>query len=246
MSRGRLTNANPSLEVGFRNVSRDVDGPAMTLEGTVVKTALLLSLLTVAAAFGWQAGVAGLGLVLPLILVSFVLALVVTFKPRLAKPIAIPYSLIKGFAVGGISRWYNDAYGDGIVVTALGLTLGITAALLAAYTSGLIKPSENFKLGVAAACGGIALFYLATIVAGMFGFTMPLVNSNSTFGIVFTAVVVCIAAASLVCDFDFIEEGVKRGAPGYMEWYGAFGLMVTIVWLYLEILRLCGKLMSRN
>jgi len=135
----------------------------------------------------------------------------------------------------------------GIVLQAVGLTFGTLAALLLAYRSGLIKATENFKLGVVAATGGIALLYLAQLGMNLFGFHgMSFINGSSTIGIVFSVGVVIVAALNLVLDFDFIEQGVEKGAPKYMEWYAAFGLLVTLVWLYLEILRLLGKLQSRN
>jgi uncharacterized YccA/Bax inhibitor family protein len=134
----------------------------------------------------------------------------------------------------------------GIVMQAVGLTFGTLAALLLAYRSGLIRATENFKLGVVAATGGIALLYLVDIGMGFFGHSMGFIHNNSWISIAFSGFVVVIAALNLVLDFDFIEQGVAAGAPKYMEWYGAFGLIVTLVWLYMEILRLLSKLNSRN
>jgi uncharacterized YccA/Bax inhibitor family protein len=129
----------------------------------------------------------------------------------------------------------------GIVVKAVALTFGTLICLLAAYRSGLIKATENFKLGVVAATGGIFLLYLVNIVIGFFGHSIGFIHEGGPFGILFSAFVVVIAALNLVLDFDFIERGAEQGAPKYMEWYGAFGLLVTLIWLYLEILRLLGK-----
>lgn len=126
------------------------------------------------------------------------------------------------------------------------LTFGTLGALLLAYRSGLVQPTQNFKLGVVAVTGGIAVFYMLSLLLGLFGVAVPLLHSNSIYGIVFSVFVVIIAALNLVWDFDFIEEGARRGAPQYMEWYGAFGLLVTLVWLYLEILRLLAKLNSKD
>jgi uncharacterized YccA/Bax inhibitor family protein len=134
----------------------------------------------------------------------------------------------------------------GIVSQAIFLTFGILASLLIAYKSGFIKPTENFKLGVAAATGGIAIIYMISWVMSFWGGSIPLIHSSSTFGILFSVGVIIIAALNLVLDFDFIEQGAQMGAPKYMEWYGAFGLMVTLIWLYLEILRLLAKLNSRR
>ena len=147
--------------------------------------------------------------------------------------------------IGSISAIYNAQF-EGIVLQAVMLTFGTLFALLFAYRSGLIKATENFKLGVAAATGGIALIYLATIVLGLFGIKIPYIHESGLIGIGFSLFVIVIAALNLVLDFDFIESGVEAGAPKYMEWYGAFGLMVTLVWLYIEFLRLLAKLQSRD
>ena len=139
-----------------------------------------------------------------------------------------------------------EARFPGIVMQAVGLTFGTLAALLMAYRSGLIRATENFKLGVVAATGGIFILYLVSFGMSFFGKSIPFIHESGLMGIGFSAFVVVIAALNLVLDFDFIENGVEQGAPKYMEWYGAFGLMVTLVWLYLEILRLLSKLQSRN
>ena len=132
----------------------------------------------------------------------------------------------------------------GVAIQAVGLTFGTLFCMLAAYRSGLIKATEKFKLGVVAATGGICLLYIVNMVVGMFGRPIGFIHESGTVGILFSAFVVVIAALNLVLDFDFIERGAEQGAPKYMEWYGAFGLLVTLIWLYLEILRLLGK--SRN
>ena len=142
---------------------------------------------------------------------------------------------------------YNSLY-DGIVTNAIFLTVGILLSLLTAYRSGYIKATENFKLGVFAATGGIAIVYLINFIMSFFGSSMGVmqIDNASPMSIGFSAIVVIIAALNLVLDFDFIEEGAEKGAPKYMEWYGAFGLLVTLIWLYLEILRLLAKLNSRR
>ncbi|MEO8353673.1 MAG: Bax inhibitor-1/YccA family protein, partial [Chthoniobacteraceae bacterium] len=154
------------------------------------------------------------------------------------------YALVEGVFLGGISAIYEAQFG-GIVFQAVLMTFGTLFALLAAYQTGLIKATENFKLGIVAATGGIFMVYIASIVLGFFGIQIPGIFGNGTVGILFSVVVVIIAALNLVLDFDFIEQGAEVGAPKYLEWYGAFGLMVTLVWLYLEILRLLSKLRSR-
>jgi uncharacterized YccA/Bax inhibitor family protein len=235
-------------------VSRD--GGAMTLNGTVNKTGILLLLAVLTAAFAWNQSItvdaAGLktvapgmiGYVLGGAIGGLILALITTFKKTWAPVTAPLYALVEGFFLGAISAMYEIRF-DGIVFQAVLLTFGTLFALLMAYRSGLIKATENFKLGVVAATGGIALVYLATIVLGFFNINIPLIHESGIVGIGFSLFVIVIAALNLVLDFDFIESGVEQGAPKYMEWYGAFGLMVTLVWLYLEFLRLLSKLNSR-
>ena len=222
----------------------------MTLNGTVNKTGLLLLLCVFSAAFVWSqvstpAGIVGAG---PYMwggaIGGLVLALVTIFKKEWA-PISAPlYAIVEGLFLGAISAMYNHMY-EGIVMQAVLLTFGTLFAMLFCYRSGLIKATENFKMGVAAATGGIFLVYLASMVLGMFGIQIPMIHESGLVGIGFSLVVVVVAALNLVLDFDFIETGVEKGAPKYMEWYGAFGLVVTLVWLYIEFLRLLSKLQSR-
>ena len=229
------------------------DGGAMTLNGTVNKTGLLLLLAVMTAANAWSQtlDVSGnLSATAPYylwggVIGGLVLALVTVFKKEWSPVTAPLYALVEGLFLGSISAIYNARF-EGIVFQAVLLTFAIMFALLMAYRSGLIKATENFKLGVVAATGGIFLVYLATIVLGFFGIKIPMIHDSGLVGIGFSLFVVVIASLNLVLDFDFIESGVEQGAPKYMEWYGAFGLMVTLVWLYLEILRLLSKLQSRN
>jgi uncharacterized YccA/Bax inhibitor family protein len=223
----------------------------MTLNGTVNKTGLLLVLVLVGAMLSWSqfSGPASLSAMLPLMiggaLGGFVLALVTVFKKTWASITAPFYALAEGLFIGGLSAIFEMRY-PGIVMQAVGLTFGVMAALLLAYRSGLIRATEKFKLGVVAATGGVFLLYMANMVMGFFGHSMGFINGSSGMGIAFSAVVVVIAALNLILDFDMIEQGVSARAPKYMEWYGAFALVVTLVWLYLELLRLLSKLQSRN
>ena len=229
------------------------DAGTMSLNGTVNKTGLLLLLTVLTAAFAWSKTMTATGEVAPGAMIyliggaigGLVLALVTTFKKEWAPVTAPMYALVEGFFLGSISAIYNAQF-QGIVLQAIMLTFGIMFALLFAYRSGLIKATENFKLGVAAATGGIFVIYLATIVLRMFDINIPYIHESGLIGIGFSLFVVVIASLNLVLDFDFIENGVEAGAPKYMEWYGAFGLMVTLVWLYLELLRLLAKLQSRD
>lgn len=252
-----MRSSNPTLNDRVFDRSRTgnaADG-VMTLNGTVLKTAILTLLLVISASWSWKIVThaaegggtpAWFGSALTFgWIVPVVLALIISFKPVTAPVLAPVYALGNGVLVGLISAMYEQAFG-GIVLTAVMLTCGILFALLAAYTTGLIKPSENFKLGIAAATGGLFLFYLATWVLSMFGIHIPGLFGNGWVGIAFSGFVVVLAALNLVLDFDFIENGCAAGAPKHMEWYAAFGLLVTLVWLYLEILRLLSKLRSRN
>lgn len=227
------------------------DGNAMTLNGTVNKTGLLLVLVVVGAMFSWSRfhGAESLPALGPLVLggalVGFVLAMVTAFKKTWAPVTAPLYALAEGVFVGALSAIFEMRY-PGIVMQAVGLTFGTMAAMLLAYRSGLIRATDKFKLGVVAATGGILLVYLASFVMGFFGHSFGFITGSSTIGILFSLAVVVIAALNLILDFDMIEQGVGAGAPKYMEWYGAFGLLVTLVWLYLEILRLLSYFMPRN
>ena len=252
-----IRSGNPALkESTFLDSATGVvvtrDAGAMTLNGTVNKTGILLLLTVMTAAFAWnQSLVDGAPTAMTPIYMwggligGFILAMVTIFKKTWAPVTAPLYALVEGFFLGAISALYNHLY-EGIVMQAVLLTFGTLFALLFAYRSGLIKATENFKLGVVAATGGIALVYLATIVLGFFNIQIPLIHESGIVGIGFSLFVVVIAALNLVLDFDFIETGVEQGAPKYMEWYGAFGLMVTLVWLYIEFLRLLAKLQSRD
>lgn len=222
-------------------VSNDV----MTLDGTVGKSFLLLAILMAAAAWTWHL----VAIASPTVMLwtyggaiaGFVVALVTIFNKK-ASPITAPlYAICEGLFLGGISAAFEGQY-QYIVIQAVALTTGVFGTLLMAYMSRLIKATENFKLGVVAATGGIAIVYLVSIVLGLFHINIPFIHSGGPIGIGFSLFVCVIAALNLVLDFDFIETGAEMRAPKYMEWYAGFGLLVTLVWLYLEILRLLVKL----
>ncbi len=225
---------------------------AMTMQGTVNKTGILLVLVIAGAFWPWRLffeNPGNPGVVSSWIMVGvfggFILALVTAFKQEWAPVTAPIYAVLEGLFLGGVSAIAEAAY-PGIAIQAVGLTFGTCIALMAAYSSGVIKVTEKFKLGVVAATGGIALVYLASLILGLFGVRVPMIYDNGLVGIGFSVVVVIIAALNLVLDFDFIESSVRRGLPKHMEWYGAFSLMVTLIWLYIEILRLLIKLRSRD
>jgi uncharacterized YccA/Bax inhibitor family protein len=238
--------SNPALRPESFQVE-GVRGDAMTLTGTVNKTGILLVCIVASAIWSWNRfltdpGSAGLFVAVGLI-GGLVFAMVTIFKKEWAPVTAPIYALLEGLFLGAVSASLELTY-HGLVIQAVTLTFGTLFALLLAYRSGLIRATENFKLGVVAATGGIAALYVTELVLGFFGIHFTTINGTGPIGIGFSVVVVVIAALNLVLDFDFIESGVNAGAPKYMEWYGAFGLMVTLIWLYLEILRLLMKLRS--
>jgi uncharacterized YccA/Bax inhibitor family protein len=247
-----MNSSNPTLSSSvFSNAGPVALGDRMTLNGTIGKTGLLTTILMVAAGWVWNTSTSGTApswfgaVIMAGWIVPLVAGLVISFAPRTAPMLAPVYALGEGVLLGMISSMFEQKF-HGIVLTAVLLTSGVLVALLAAYVTGVIRATEKFKAGVFAATGGICLFYLITIVLGFFGVQIPGLFGNGMFGIGFSVFVVVIAALNLVIDFDFIERGAASGAPKYMEWYGAFALMVTLVWLYIEILRLLSKLRSRD
>ena len=240
-----LRSGNPALS---KNTFKNMDfsqSNRMTLEGTVNKTIIALILLFASASYSFSN--ANTGFVWFGFIVGFILAIVTIFKKEWA-PYTVPlYAVFEGLALGGISYIYASMY-TGIVQQAIFLTFGIFGSLLFAYKTRIIKPTENFKLGLFAATGGIFLVYLISFIMSFFGAGLPIMNpqNSSLMGIGFSLFVVIIASLNLVLDFDFIEEASEVGAPKYMECYGVFGLLVTLIWLYLEILRLLAKLNSRR
>ena len=215
----------------------------MTLDGTVNKTGLLLALCFTTAAISWNMpnpALMGFGAI-----GGIVLALITIFRPTSAGTTAPLYAASQGLFLGGITVIFEAQF-PGIAIQAIGLTFGTLASLLVCYKTGVIKPTENFRLMIVSATAGIALLYIVNIAMMVFGSGegIGFIHSSGTFGIIFSLAVVAIAALNLVLDFDFIEQGSENGLPKHMEWFGAFSLMVTLVWLYLEILRLLAKLRS--
>jgi uncharacterized YccA/Bax inhibitor family protein len=239
---------NPALRGDtFTSVPRVHGQEAMTLPGTVNKTGISLLLLLAAAAVTWNTMGSPVTTVFLLLgfFGGFVTALVIVFKKVWAPFLTPVYAVCQGLALGGISAFYEAQF-PGIVINAVALTFGTLGVLLLAYKSGLVRATENFKLGLFAATGAIALIYLVSFVLRLFGKNIPYIHDSGLIGIGFSLFVVVIAALNLVLDFDFIEKGSAVGAPKYMEWVGAFGLLVTLIWLYLEFLRLLAKLQSRK
>ena len=234
---------NPAFKKNFGESAYDLPlNQRMTLDGAVNKTGILLSLCFAGAFVGWNMP----ALTMPAWIIGIILGFVTIFRsPAKSGSTAPLYALFQGIFLGGVTLFFEAQF-PGIGIQAIGLTFGILASLLFCYKSGLIKPTENFRLMVFSATMGIALLYFISIMMSLFGGGgIPLIHSNGLFGIGFSLFVVSIAALNLVLDFDYIEEGAEKGMPKYMEWYGAFALMLTLIWLYLEILRLLAKLRSR-
>tara|TARA_B100000497_G_scaffold124588_1_gene159425 strand:- start:181 stop:909 length:729 start_codon:yes stop_codon:yes gene_type:complete len=242
-----MKSGNPALsKKTFENLSSKT-AEVMTLEGTVNKTAISLAILLCAAYYTYSN--AAMGYILVGGGGGFIVAIVTVLKKEWS-PITVPiYAVLEGLTLGGISKMYAEAFEPGLVPQAISLTVGVLCALLFAYKTKIIKATENFKLGVFAATAGIVVVYIISLLMSLFGNSGLAVmdpTNASMLSIGFSLFVVFIASLNLVMDFDFIEQGAEHGAPKYMEWYGAFGLLVTLIWLYLEILKLLAKLNSRK
>lgn len=239
-----LRSGNPTLSEKMFQQTGVVDASqgAMTISGTINKIGILFLLLLIGATISWYQPspafiwVGAIG--------GFIVAIVTVFKKEWSPVTAPLYAALEGLFLGAISIMYANMY-EGIVFNAIALTLGIFAAMLFIYRSGLIEVTQKFRMGVVAATGGIFLVYLASIVLGFFGINLSLITGTGMFGVGFSLVIVVIAALNLVLDFDLIEKGAEAKAPKYYEWYTAFGLIITLVWLYLELLRLLSKLQRR-
>jgi|SRR6185437_5881948 len=239
---------NPSLnERVFANQPRPAFGAErMTLQGSINKAFLLLVVLLAGAFWPWSQYLSNgdISVVSTSLMIGafggLIVGMIISFKADLAPYLAVPYAALEGLAIGGISALLEAKY-PGIAIQAVGLTFAVFAVMLVAYKLGLIRATERFRAIVIGATGAIALVYVVSMILGLFHVSVPLLNSSSPLGIIVSLVIVGVAALNLILDFDFIESGAAQGAPRYMEWYAAFGLLVTMVWLYMEILRLLSK-----
>lgn len=248
-----MRSSNPALPTNtFSSLRYTAErGDAMTVQGTVYKTLMLLTLVILSAGWTWmkfyQSG-GNAAVVAPWLMVGviggFVMALVTTFKKEWAAVTAPIYAVLQGLFIGAISAQLEMAY-PGLVIQAAGLTFGTLFAMLVAYQSGWIRPTQKFKMGVMAATGGIMLVYLVAFVLSFFGIHASFLYGSSLLSIGISLFVITIAALNFIIDFDFIEQGANQNVPKYMEWYGAFAMMVTLIWLYIEFLRLLSKLRER-
>ncbi|MFT5130448.1 MAG: putative YccA/Bax inhibitor family protein [Rhodothermales bacterium] len=245
-----MRTSNPALSDKAFNRNWGATQNVMTVEGTINRTGFLLLLVIGAACWPWQLYFNGAvpGAMYPYILIGglggFVVAIITCFVPKIS-PFTTPvYAILEGLFLGAISAMYEAQF-KGIVMTSALCTFCTLFGLLMAYKLGMIKATPKFRRGVIAATLCIGVVYLISFVMNLFGMSMPYIHSSGPIGIGISVVIVIVAALNLVLDFDFIERGAGSGAPKYMEWYAAFGLVVTLVWLYIEILRLISKLRSR-
>ncbi len=244
-----MRSSNPVLNE--KTFSKTLSGAGkMTIEGTVRNTFLMALLIVVTGGYTWMSFFKGQTQLVSLALIGgliagLILAIATIFKKEWS-PVTVPlYALAEGLALGGLSATFEQMF-PGIVFHAFTLTVGTLFALLLAYQSKMIQVTDNFRMGIFAATGGIALMYIIDLLLSFFGLRMPFIHETGLLGVGISLFIVVIAALNLVLDFDFIENAAKQGAPKYMEWYGAFGLMVTLIWLYMEILRLLAKTRSRD
>ncbi len=258
-----MATSNPAFSqdmfAGYEQVYGVPRSTTMTVQGTMVKALALLAILCATAAFSWNAtseGQIGMGLIFGSMFGGFIVAMVTMYRPTAAPWSAPLYAAIEGIFLGALSQIIDSQFSasatvrginmNGIAMQAVSLTVGVLFIMFFVYATGLIKVTDKLKTGIVAATGALCLFYFVTILLQMFHIEMPLVFSSSVYGIGFSLFVVGLAAFNLLLDFDFIEKGSQSNAPKYMEWYGAFGLMVTLIWLYLEVLRLLMKLSDRR
>jgi uncharacterized YccA/Bax inhibitor family protein len=248
-----MESSNPTLnERTFGAARVGVGEPAMTVQGTVNKTFILLAVLMATAMWTWgkaydPASAGSLQLIFfGSMIAGFILAIVTSFNPKWSGVTAPLYAACEGLFLGILSAYFEARY-PGIVVQAVGLTFAVTCAMLLGYKAGWLQATPGLRKGLMIAMGGIMIFYVVVMIAGFFGIHAPgFINGGGPLGIAFSLFVVGIASMSLILDFDIIESGSREGLAKYMEWYGAFALMVTLIWLYMEILRLLSKINRRN
>jgi uncharacterized YccA/Bax inhibitor family protein len=248
-----MATGNPAMnEAVYQRAGRaDTSSAVMTIQGTVLKTTILMAILLATATYTWSLAAAeenmplAYGLMIAGVIGGFIVALVTIFIPKVSPFTSPIYAALEGLFLGAISAVFEAMY-SGIVVQAVSLSIGVLAVMLFLYGTGIIRATEKFKIGVIAATGAVCLVYLVSMVVSLFGSHVPYIHESGPVGICFSVVVVVIAALNLILDFDFIEQGVRHQAPKYMEWYGGFSLLVTLIWMYLEILRLLSKIRGNS
>lgn len=251
-----MNSSNPALskKIFQNNAYSATESTVMTVQGTVNKIALMLMLVVASASFTWskvfagdiESGMAAVrGLMALGGIGGFIVALITVFNKKASTITAPIYAILEGLFIGGLSAYF-EAMMPGLVLRAVMLTFAVLFALLFAYKSRIINVTQKFRAGVFAATAGIAVAYLFSFILGLFGVNMSFMHGGGTLGLLISIGIVIVAALNLVLDFDFIEKGAEAGLPKYFEWYGAFGLMVTLIWLYIEILRLLAIFANRD
>jgi uncharacterized YccA/Bax inhibitor family protein len=243
--------SNPALsEQIFAKERATSASDVMTIEGTKYKTLIMLGLVVLGAVYTWRLAFVGSPAVTTWMIVGgiggFITALITVFSRKIAHITAPIYSVFQGLMLGGLSAFMAAQYGMGIITQAVGLTFATFFFMLILYRSGTIQVTAKFRMAVFAATGAIALMYFISFIMSMFGANIGFIHDGGPISIIISLVVIGVAALNLTLDFDFIERGAAQGAPKYMEWYAAFGLMVTLIWLYIEFLRLLSKLSRKN
>jgi len=247
--------SNPTLgEKIIKDYAFAATDGAMTVQGTINKIALLLALVIAGAVFTWAKTMSGVetgsvvgvqGWMIGGSISAFILALIITFKKNLAPILSPVYAICEGLCLGALSAYFEVMF-PGLVMRAVLLTFSVLFGMLFMYKVQIIKVTQRFRAIVLAATVGIALAYLISFILNLFGVNMGFILGGGSFGLIISLVVVAVAALNLVLDFDFIEKGTEAGLPSFFEWYGAFGLMVTLIWLYIAILRLLATIASNR
>lgn len=232
-------------ENAFRNAQTNASaGQLMTIQGTINKTFFLLLLCVVGAFLTWGSTQA-LGLITPIAIGALVVGMIISFKPHTAPFLAPIYAVGEGLLLGALSSYFNKQY-PGIVMQAISVTMLVFFTMLFLYKTGIIRPTRGFLIGIVSATAGIALFYIISFVLMLFGVNVSYFTSAAPWAIAVNVVVCIIAALNFVLDFHFIDQMTSTyNAPKYMEWYAGFGLLVTLIWLYIEILRLLARSRER-
>lgn len=234
----------------YEKVGSALSDNTMTINGTLNKIGLMLVLLVVSASYTWKLVLADdpsrVGtLAIVGAIGGFVVAMITVFRPKSSPYTAPVYAILEGMFLGAISAVINVQY-PGVAFQAVMLTIGTLFTMLFLYRSGTIRATPKFRRGVMMATGAVFFAYMISWILSLLGMPMGFMHSSGPLGILISLVIIVIAALNLIMDFDFIEKGAQMGAPKYMEWFGAFGLMVTLIWLYIEFLRLLSRFAGRD
>lgn len=241
---------NPALRAFSKMVGLGSDSYHMTVQGTIAKLALSLLMCVFTGSVSWWSVMHGYQALANLFMITgaisgIILAFVTLYRPHLATRTVPAYALCKGLLLGAFSA-IAETIAPGTTLLAVALTAGTAAAFLLAYQFNVLRVTDNFRLMVISATGGVAITYLLAMILSLFGIRAPFIHDSNIYGIIFSLVIVAIASFNLVLDFDFIEQQADKELPKYMEWYGAFTVLLTLLWIYVEIVKLLLKLRRRR